>query len=113
MSNRRKSIAPSLKEEILSESDKPDCTITELAKKYDVTTKLIYSWRRNRKQSITQQDTNNFVELLANDPPPPVPSILMTHIDAEMCFEDFRFSIRGKLSNTKFKAVIELLSSTC
>ena len=45
MSNQRQSISPRLKEQILAESDHPECVITQLASKHGITANQIYNWR--------------------------------------------------------------------
>ena len=113
MSKLRKSISQSEKEEILSESDKPDCVITELAKKYDVRAGLIYSWRKKRSESVESVGNHKFIEVIAEEAKESEEVLSITHIETEMHLEEFRFSISGKISNSKYKSLIELLVSVC
>ena len=68
---------------------------------------------KNHKPSADNgtKDKQAFVELLVNNNNQ---EILPTkNIDIDMHFEGFQFSMRGKVSNTKLKAVIDLLISVC
>ena len=117
MSNRRRNIELTLKQKILSESDEEGCTITALAAKYDIASSMIYGWRsdRNKSKLSSEEVSSNFVELLANDalPLPATTVIELEHIEAELKFADFRFTIAGKVSNQKFRDIMELLSASC
>lgn len=117
MSNRRRNIELALKQKILLESDEKGCVITALAVKYDITSSMIYAWRsdRNKSKSSSEEVSSNFVELLARDTPllPTKTVIELEHIEVELRFKDFTFTIEGKLSNQKFRDVIELLSTSC
>ena len=69
MLDRRKSIEPSLREKIISESNEVGCVITNLAAKYGITAEMIYAWRSRRnkmnhgsKKRRSEKSDNNFVE---------------------------------------------------
>lgn len=61
----------------------------------------------------TTKDKKTFVELLVNKDNQEIQSLPTKSIDIDMHFKDFQFSMRGKVSNTKLKAVIDLLISVC
>ena len=63
MSNQRQSISPRLKEQILAESDHPECVITQLASKHGITANQIYNWRNKRlsSKSPTEQKPSDFL----------------------------------------------------
>ena len=117
MSKRKRNIELGLKEKILSESDEVGCVITELAAKYEVAVGMIYAWRsdRNKVKHRSEASGGNFVELLSDEKEQisVAPSIDPEHIEAELKFADFRFTIAGKVSQQKFKDIIELLSASC
>ena len=70
---------------------------------------------KNQKPSAVNgtKDKQAFVELLVNNNNQEIQSLPTKNIDIDMHFECFQFSMRGKVSNTKLKAVIDLLISVC
>ena len=71
MSNQRNSLNNSVKEQILLESDDPQCVITKLASKHGVTANQIYNWRSQKRQhskpSVAQaldDSSDHFIELV-------------------------------------------------
>ena len=115
MTNQKKSISNSSKAQILLESDDPTCVITQLASKHGITASKIYNWRtkRNRSKVSREQSTDNFIELVANDLEEFPVTIAIEHVQIELKFAEFIFSINGKISNKKLHKVIELLSIPC
>ena len=112
MSNQRQSISPVLKEQILRESDDPECVITQLASKHGITANQIYNWRNKRLSSKSPIDEkpNDFIELV---PEESVTPIALEHVETELKFAEFSFSIEGKILSSKLHKIIELLSIRC
>ncbi len=116
MTNQKKSISNSSKAQILLESDDPTCVITQLASKHGITASQIYNWRTKRNQSkvfIEQSSEDDFIELVANDLEEFPTIIAIEHVQIELKFSEFIFSINGKISNKKLHKIIELLSIPC
>jgi len=120
MLNQRNTISDTVKKQIILESDDPKCVISKLASKHGVTANQIYNWRSKKRQqyksSATQvldNPSDNFVELVTNDPEElPVP-MEIEYIQTELKFAEFTLSIAGKISINKLHKIIELVSSAC
>ena len=54
-----KSLNPKEKEKILQESYEEGCIITELGKKYGISEKTIYGWRRRDKKQQKEKIAEN------------------------------------------------------
>jgi transposase-like protein len=120
MSNQRNSLNNLVKEQILLESDDPQCVITKLASKHGVTANQIYNWRSQKRQhskpSVAQaldDSSDHFIELVTNAQEESPTPIALEYIKTELKFAEFSFSIEGKISNKKLHKIIELVSSPC
>lgn len=99
-----------VKDKILKESYEKGCVITELGKKYGISEKTIYGWRRRNKdygEDKIQGNLEKFIEVPikveARD------SGKSRLKKAELVYERFRIEINGEISSTKVAEIIQIL----
>ena len=117
MSNRK--IAPELKSQIIAESMKAGCVITNLAKQYGISKDTIYGWRSkyNNSASTTSalnhraepSDSNDrFIELIVNEARQ-LPNLQ----EASLKFNNFSLIIQGQIKSSTLISIIKILEETC
>jgi transposase-like protein len=128
MKTRRKIISRITRGKILAESDKPGAIICEVAAKYKISKRMLYTWRSKRKKSRAENVQNkvevarnnsvqaNFVELkvsqVGSEPVAASRSKkLLKKLTLE--FEDMSLAIDGKISSKKLMELITVLEGAC
>ena len=104
-------ISQEQKEKILKESYEEGVVITELGKKYGISKKTIYDWRRIRnkdqRKNSEQQSKVNFVEIALKD------EVRSQLKKVELVYEDFRIEVEGKISSAKIGPIMQILEDKC
>lgn len=120
---RRKVVTSEEREQIIGESLKSGCVITELARTYGISADTIYGWRNKHrnKSSISKSNLNaaqtgknasnsnnndsnkKFLEVSV------VPSKSLVLQKAELVFNEIVLTVQGSLSSTKLLNIIKLL----
>lgn len=98
--------------QIISESYKPGCIISQLAKSYGISVKTLYSWRSRQKskqikKEVSNNSNNQFVELSVGH---------NEHIilnKAELVFNNFSLLLEGNIKSTKLLEIIKILELQC
>lgn len=105
-----KIINPEQKEKILKESYEEGCVITKLGKKYGVSEKTIYGWRRHNKNQLKDkkaENTANFIEVAIKEEGRESKKITLKK--AELVYEKFRIEIEGEISSGKIAPIVQIL----
>lgn len=110
---KSKKIDSELKSTIISESLKPSCVITELARKHGVSRAIIYNWRSKYKKSIsysgleTSSIVGDFVELSV------IEKSNLSLQEASLKFNDFSFVMQGQIKSSTLVSIIKMLEELC
>ena len=117
MSGRK--INPELKSQIIAESMKAGCVITNLAKQYGISKDTIYGWRTKYnnaastpsalKHRAEPSDSNGrFIELTVNEARP-LPNLQ----EASLKFNNFSLIIQGQIKSSTLISIVKILEETC
>jgi transposase-like protein len=116
MIKRKKQITSGKKSQILRELLEPGCSITKLAKSYNVSKKSLYRWRQNHElnnhhgsqiqKAADNNSTGNFVELSVKESDSALKK-------ASLIFDNLSISIEGKISSSKLSGIIKILEGSC
>lgn len=111
----RKIISPATKSQILSRLKVPGCTVSELAKAYNISTTTIYSLQQEERKAQEhlpfRENATNFLELAVVDQPAKVDSSLHK---ASLTFNNCSLTIEGKFqSSTLFEIMKMLEEQSC
>jgi transposase-like protein len=70
VSRSNSKISPSIKSKVLQDILAPNCKFRAIAKKYNLSTTTLYSWRQDYFKNIKHKPlvSNNFVELISSPP---------------------------------------------
>jgi|LakMenE01Jun11ns_1017448.scaffolds.fasta_scaffold8796247_1 transposase-like protein len=101
-------ISPEKKSQILADLAIPGYSVKELAKIYKVSTTSIYNLQRvaqGIRDIRVVERSNNFVELSVKD------STNSTLEKASLTFDNFSFSIEGKVTSASLIAIIKILEA--
>ncbi|MEY3415124.1 MAG: hypothetical protein RI930_579 [Pseudomonadota bacterium] len=119
MKRKNSIISADLKTEILEAAEIPRCVISEIAKQYNISARLIYSWRSKNKKSNNPKiqdlpkNENNFVEVLVNHSVTQPPNLTPKGVSLELEFQNFSFELKGKISSKKLIELITMLEQPC
>lgn len=106
-------LTKSEKFQILEESYEPGCIISELAKQYGISSKIIYDWRsKKKKKSVevtSESSTPDFVELSVNPPLKKAVSLKRTVLE----FNNLSISIDGNIKSSTLLQMINILEESC
>ena len=126
MKKKSQRIPDDVKSEIIEACRAPGCIVSEVAKKYNISAKLLYSWRSKDKKSNQQENKSkakqanlgNFVELSLNESAKPKtrlvkqsPNIFLKKVSLE--FNNFTFELQGNMSGKKLVQIISILEQPC
>lgn len=105
-------ITEAQKNQIISESYKTGCIISQLAKSYGISVKTLYSWRSRQKsdkikKEVSNNSNNQFVELSVH----PNEHIILNK--AELVFNNFSLLLEGNIKSTKLLEIIKILELQC
>ena len=102
-----KTVNSQQKEKILQESYEEGCVITELGRKYGVSEKTIYGWRRrdkDRVESNEQKSSANFIEVHVEE------TIVKAKLKkVELVYEKFKIEVSGEISSAKIAPIMQIL----
>jgi transposase-like protein len=108
-----KKLTKSEKDQILQASYEPGCIISELAKQYEVSSRIIYDWRSKKKQKsvvvTSESSTADFVELSVN-PPCKEAAILKR---AVLEFNNLSISIDGNIKSSTLLQMLNIIEGSC
>jgi transposase-like protein len=112
MNIKRKAITAEQKAQIISQSYAAGCVVSQLAKSYGISEKILYGWRSRDKSSRRKEEASNnlgnkFVELAVQETEY---TILKK---AELTFSNFSLSVEGNISSTKLLEIIRILEMPC
>ena len=104
-------ISPEKKSQILADLSIPGYSVKDLAKTYNLSKTSIYNLQRVA-QGISaiqgSERSSDFVELSVKD------SVNSTLEKASLTFDNFSFSIEGKVTSTSLIAIVKILEAqTC
>ena len=105
-----KRLNPKEKEKILQESYEEGCIITELGKKYGISEKTVYGWRRRDKKQQKEkivENSRNFIEVAIKEDVEEKEKIKLRK--AELVYEKFRVQIEGEISSRKIGPIVQIL----
>ena len=106
-------LTKSEKFQILEESYEPGCIISELAKQYGISSKIIYDWRSKKKvKSVVatpENPTQDFVELSVNPPFKKAPSLKRAVLE----FNNLSISIDGNIKSSTLLQMLNILEESC
>ena len=95
------------KEKILQESYEEGCVIIELGRKYGVSEKTIYGWRRRNKgraESNEAKSSVNFIEVHVEE------TVVKAKLKkVELVYEKFKIEVSGEISSTKIAPIMQIL----
>jgi transposase-like protein len=95
------------KEKILQESYEEGCVITELGKKYGVSEKTIYGWRRRDKDRVKSNEPKpsaNFIEVHVEE------TVARAKLKkVELVYEKFKIEVSGEISSEKIAPIMQIL----
>lgn len=95
------------KEKILKESYEDGCTIRGLGKKYGVSEKTIYRWR---KEGLGRQNIPKSVEKFIEVPiKKEVSGVKLKK--AQLVYENHKIEIEGVISSTKLALIMQILEA--
>ena len=102
-----KTINSQQKEKILQESYEEGCVITELGRKYGVSEKTIYGWRRSNKgraESNEAKSSANFIEVHVEE------TVVKAKLKkVELVYEKFKIEVSGEISSAKIAPIMQIL----
>jgi len=104
---RGKKIPEELKERIIEESLSEDCVISDLAKRYNLASETIYSWRSAYKKLVSVGNSAQFVELSVSE------SACSTLQSASFKFDNISVTIEGRIKSSVLVSIISLLEESC
>ncbi|MCC8369571.1 MAG: transposase [Rickettsia endosymbiont of Oxypoda opaca] len=107
-----RTITEAQKSQIISESYKTGCIISQLAKSYGISVKTLYSWRSRQKserikKEVSNNSNNQFVELSVQNNE----NIVLNK--AELIFNNFSLLLEGNIKSTKLLEIIKVLEMPC
>lgn len=107
-----RTITEAQKSQIISESYKTVCIISQLAKSYGISVKTLYSWRSRQKserikKEVSNNSNNQFVELSVQNNE----NIVLNK--AELIFNKFSLLLEGNIKSTKLLEIIKVLEMPC
>lgn len=106
------------KAQILKEVALPGCSISDIAKTYNISRCTIYAWLREKSVSqsneaeITNKINNNFVEVALIDSKIATNKSLSLQ-KASFAFDDLAFSFEGNLNSKNLQKIINILENIC
>ena len=102
------------KAQILREVALPGCSISDVAKTYNISRCTIYAWLRENRNSQARDTeiASNFVEVALIDSKVMATKNCLLQ-KASFTFDDFAFSIEGDLNKQKLQKVIRVLEDIC
>ena len=108
MVQKMKKFSKEQKEKILQESYKEGCAVAELGKKYKISPKTIYSWRRERRrnQEAKNKETSplSFIEVSIKG------DVVRAQLKkVELKYEKFRIEIDGEINSAKIAPIMQIL----
>jgi transposase-like protein len=102
-----KTVNSQQKEKILQESYEEGCIITELGRKYGVSEKTIYGWRRrdkDRAESNEAKTSANFIEIHVEE------TVVRAKLKkVELVYEKFKIEVSGEISSAKIGPIMQIL----
>jgi transposase-like protein len=108
MDTSRKKVSPEIKSQILSELEVPGCIVSQLGKKYNVSSTTIYTWQRQAQQirpydSDEVDKVKGFIELSVND-------ARNSRLEkASLVFNDFSLVIEGSVKSSSLFAIVKIM----
>ena len=116
---RGSKIAPELRLQIITESMRAGCVITNLAKQYGISKDTIYGWRAKynnstavslaSKDQASPPDSNgSFIELTVNEAKQ-LPNLQ----EASLKFDNFSLVIQGQIKSSTLISIVKILEETC
>ena len=102
-----KTVNSQQKEKILQESYEEGCVIKELGRKYGVSEKTIYGWRRrdkSRADSNEAKSSANFIEVHVEET---VAGAKLKKV--ELVYEKFKIEVSGEISSAKIGPIMQIL----
>ena len=98
------------KEKILKESYEEGRAITELGKKYGISAKTIYGWRRLNKNLVKDkniENPKNFIEVAIKEDAECRKGTKLKKV--ELVYEKLRIEIEGEISSAKIGSLMQIL----
>ena len=117
MSGRK--VEPELRRQIIEESKKEGCIITNLAKQYGISKDTIYGWRtkynnsaatlsRTKDRGCSTELDRGFVELTINEA-----SQTANLQEATLKFNKFSLIIQGQIKSSTLISIMKILEEAC
>lgn len=107
------------RELILKEAAMPGCSISNIAKRYNMARCTIYAWLRanrafqvNEAVNTSNQVNDNFVEVALIDPKI-VTGKSCSLQKASFIFDDLAFTFEGNLNSKNLQKIINILENIC
>ena len=104
---RGKKIPEELKERIIEESLSKDCVVSDLAKRYNLSSETIYTWRSAYKKLSSVANSAEFVELSVSE------SVCSTLQLASLKFDNVSVTMEGRIKSSVLVSIISLLEESC
>lgn len=106
-------LTKSEQDQILQASYEPGCIISELAKQYGISSKIIYNWRSKKKKKTVVEISNNstpdFVELSVNTAFKKAVSLKRAVLE----FNNLSISIDGNIKSSTLLQMLNILEESC
>lgn len=111
---RRGLIDEGLRLEILLEAGKAGVVISEVARRYGVSPATVYGWRTEEKKSVSAASAPiEFVEFAAISQQVPQPDIHAKISKVSVTFNNFEFSLEGKIGASGLSQILAILEAEC
>lgn len=104
---RGKKIPEELKERIIEESLSEDCVVSDLAKRYNLASETIYTWRSAYKKLNSVGNSTEFVELSVSE------TVCSTLQSASLKFDNVSVTMEGRIKSSVLVSIISLLDASC
>lgn len=111
MTLSEKKLTKAEKDQILQVSYEPGCIISELAKQYGISSKIIYNWRSKKKSVLatSESTTPDFIELSVNLPFKKAVSLKRAVLE----FNNLSISIDGNIKSSTLLQMLNILEESC
>ena len=108
ISRSRTKISAAIKSKVLQDILAPNCKFRAIAKKYNLSTTTLYSWRQDHFKKIKYKPlvSNNFVELITSPPKDTEPELSKISLS----INNISLSISGSISNSCLTKILSILS---
>ena len=103
---RGKKISEEIKARIIEESLLEDCVVSDLAKRYNLASETIYTWRSAYRKLNSVDSSADFVELSVSE------TVGTTLQSASLKFDNFSVEMEGRIKSSVLVSIISILEES-